>query len=115
MACGMRESGGRTWNRAKASGDFYALDKYVALAEQHNREILVPLAVTPQWASFRPDVRPGWQKAGFTAEPKDNGAETSRSGIAARQEYDKYYSPERNYEMLMRIYDWASAQTNTNR
>lgn len=33
--------------------------------------------------------------------------------VAARQEYEKYYSPESNYEMLMRIYEWATAQTNT--
>lgn len=26
---------------------------------------------------------------------------------AARQEYEKHYSPERNYEMLLRIYKWA--------
>jgi glycosyltransferase involved in cell wall biosynthesis len=31
--------------------------------------------------------------------------------IGARQEYEKYYSPERNYEMMMQIYDWAVTQT----
>jgi hypothetical protein len=33
--------------------------------------------------------------------------------VAARQEYEKHYSPEPNYETLMRIYEWAVAQTNT--
>jgi len=56
---------------SKGQWRFDTLDKYVALAEQHNTEILLPLAVTPQWASSRPDVRSGWQNAGFTAEPKD--------------------------------------------
>ena len=50
---------------------FDTLDKYVALAEQHNTEILLPLAVTPQWASARPEVKSGWQKPGLTAEPRE--------------------------------------------
>ena len=36
-----------TWN-------FSTLDKYVALAEAHNVEILLPLGLTPEWASARP-------------------------------------------------------------
>jgi glycosyltransferase involved in cell wall biosynthesis len=31
--------------------------------------------------------------------------------MAARREYEKCYSPECNYEMMMRIYGWATAQT----
>jgi glycosyltransferase involved in cell wall biosynthesis len=34
--------------------------------------------------------------------------------VAARQEYEKYYTPERNYEMLMQIYQWATTQKNSN-
>jgi len=30
--------------------------------------------------------------------------------VAARQEYEKSYTPERNYEMLMGIYEWAARQ-----
>jgi GH35 family endo-1,4-beta-xylanase len=56
---------------SKGQWRFDALDKYVAMAEQHNTEILLPLAVTPQWASARPDVKSGWQRPGFTAEPKN--------------------------------------------
>jgi hypothetical protein len=56
---------------SKGQWRFDALDKYVAMAEQHNTEILLPLATTPQWASARPDVKSGWQKPGFTAEPGD--------------------------------------------
>jgi hypothetical protein len=50
---------------------FYILDKHVAMAEEHNTEILLPLATTPQWASAHPDVQSGWQKPGFTSEPAD--------------------------------------------
>lgn len=30
--------------------------------------------------------------------------------VAARQEYEKNYTPERNYEALIRIYEWAARQ-----
>jgi hypothetical protein len=56
---------------SKGQWQFDTLDKYVTMAEQHNTEILLPLAVTPQWASARPNVKSGWQKPGFAAEPKD--------------------------------------------
>jgi GH35 family endo-1,4-beta-xylanase len=56
---------------SKGQWQFDTLDKYVTLAEQHNTQILLPLAVTPQWASARPNVKSGWQKPGFAAEPKD--------------------------------------------
>jgi hypothetical protein len=48
---------------------FDLLDKYLALAEAHHTEVLLPLAVTPQWASSQPDVKNGWQAAGLTAAP----------------------------------------------
>jgi GH35 family endo-1,4-beta-xylanase len=56
---------------SKGQWRFDTLDKYVTMAEQHNTEILLPLATTPQWASARPDVLSGWQKPGLTAEPAD--------------------------------------------
>ncbi len=54
---------------SKRQWQFDTLDKYVTM-EQHNTEILLPLAVTPQWASARPNLRSGWQKAGFRAGPR---------------------------------------------
>ncbi|MGB7731403.1 MAG: glycosyl hydrolase [Candidatus Acidiferrum sp.] len=50
---------------------FGTLDKYVAIAEQHKTEILLPLATTPQWASSLPSVKSGWQAPGLTAPPAD--------------------------------------------
>lgn len=41
---------------------FERLDNYVALAEQHGTGLLLPLAMTPQWAAARPRI---------TAEPRD--------------------------------------------
>src|ERR1700730_16550488 len=55
----------------KGEWHFDKLDKYVALAEQHNTEILLPLGTTPQWASALPNVKSGWQAPGFTAPPAD--------------------------------------------
>ena len=65
-ACGLARSGAE-----QGKWQFDTLDKYVTIAEQHNTKILLPLAVTPQWASARPNVKSGWQKPGFAAEPKD--------------------------------------------
>lgn len=56
---------------SKGQWRFDKLDKYVALAEQHNIEILLPLGTTPQWASSLPNVKSGWQAPGFTASPAD--------------------------------------------
>jgi endo-1,4-beta-mannosidase len=56
---------------SKGQWRFDLLDKYLTMAESHNTEVLLPLAVTPQWASAQPDVRSGWQQPGLTAEPKD--------------------------------------------
>ena len=56
---------------SKGHWQFDTLDKYVALAEQHHTQILLPLAVTPQWASSQPNKKSGWQKPGLTADPRD--------------------------------------------
>jgi GH35 family endo-1,4-beta-xylanase len=50
---------------------FDRLDKYVAMAEQHNTQVLLPLASTPQWASARPNSRFRSQRPGLAGEPKD--------------------------------------------
>jgi GH35 family endo-1,4-beta-xylanase len=55
----------------KGQWRFEGLDRYVALAQQHNTEILLPLALTPEWASAHPNVKSGSLPQGFTAEPKD--------------------------------------------
>jgi hypothetical protein len=55
----------------KGQWRFDVLDKYLALAEAHHTDVLLPLAVTPQWASEQPDVKSGWQQPGLTAAPKD--------------------------------------------
>jgi len=49
---------------------FGKLDAYVSLAEQHNTEILLPLGLSPEWASARPQERSVYQ-AGFAAEPQN--------------------------------------------
>lgn len=54
----------------KGEWHFETLDKYVALAEKHNVEILLPLALSPTWASARP-AEPSAYSPGFAAEPKD--------------------------------------------
>lgn len=41
----------------KGQWDFSKLDKYVAMAEQHGVEVLLPLGLTPQWASARPNEK----------------------------------------------------------
>lgn len=54
----------------KGRWHFEILDKYVALAEQHNVGILLPLGLTPQWASARPGEKSTYQP-GNAAEPRD--------------------------------------------
>lgn len=50
--------------------DFSKLDRYVALAAKHNVEVLLPLGLTPGWASARPaEVCPYGR--GCAAEPRD--------------------------------------------
>ena len=47
---------------------FDKLDSYVQLAQSHNVEILLPLGLSPTWASARP-TEPSAYKPGFAAEP----------------------------------------------
>lgn len=53
-------------NRGK--WDFTRLDRYVAMARLAGVEVLLPLAMTPRWASARPDERSPYQP-GNAAEP----------------------------------------------
>jgi hypothetical protein len=54
---------------SKGHWNFNGLDKAVNLAEQHDTQILLTLATTPQWASAHPDLKSGWQQPGLTSEP----------------------------------------------
>ena len=50
--------------------NFDGLDKYVSLASQHNTDILLPLGLSPRWASAR-SQEPSTYQPGFAAEPAD--------------------------------------------
>jgi hypothetical protein len=50
--------------------DFSILDKYVSFAEQHNVEILLPLAMSPNWASSRPEEKASYS-LGNAAPPRN--------------------------------------------
>ncbi len=52
----------------KGQWDFTRLDRYVAMAELTKVDILLPLAMTPRWASARPD-EPSAYQPGNVAEP----------------------------------------------
>jgi hypothetical protein len=56
---------------SKGHWQFDTLDKDVELAQQHDSDVLLTLAVTPKWASAHPDVKSGWQEPGLTSEPLD--------------------------------------------
>jgi hypothetical protein len=51
----------------KGDWHFGAVDKYVTAAQQHNVEPVLTLALSPTWASSRPNDPPN----GFPAEPKN--------------------------------------------
>src|SRR5258708_47721 len=52
----------------KGKWNFTTLDKYVAMADQHHVQILLPLALSPNWASARPS-EPCSNGPGAAAEP----------------------------------------------
>lgn len=54
----------------KGKWDFELLDKYVALAEAAGIDLLLPLGLTPTWASARPN-EPSLYRPGNAAEPLD--------------------------------------------
>ncbi|PTQ81041.1 glycosyl hydrolase family 39 [Nitrosospira multiformis] len=55
---------------SKGKWDFELLDKYVALAENAGVELLLPLGLSPAWASARP-TEPSNYRPGNAAEPSD--------------------------------------------
>jgi hypothetical protein len=50
---------------------FATLDRYVELAAAHHVEILLPLGLTPAWASARPAEKSVYKQTGVAAEPRD--------------------------------------------
>ena len=55
----------------KGQWSFALLDRYVSLAEEHKTELLLPLGLSPQWASKRP-LESSVYQPGNAAEPADN-------------------------------------------
>lgn len=49
---------------------FEALDRLVSLAEQNDVEVLLPLGLSPAWASARPGEPSAYKKPGWAAEPR---------------------------------------------
>lgn len=54
----------------KGKWDFANLDKYVSQAEQNRIDVLLPLGLSPTWASARPTEKSGYSP-GYAAEPRD--------------------------------------------
>lgn len=56
----------------KGEWNFKTLDKYLELAKKHQVEILLPLALSPKWASARPQEPSAYGSySGAAAEPKN--------------------------------------------
>lgn len=60
------------FNLEPRQGEWYfeTLDRYVALAEEHGTELLLPLGFSPAWASARPDEVSPFYPSGASAEPQ---------------------------------------------
>ena len=56
----------------KGQWRFQTLDAYLALAAAHGANVIVPLGLSPRWASARPN-EPSVYQPGFAAEPLDVG------------------------------------------
>ena len=54
----------------KGQWRFDTLDKYITLAAEHNVGLVLPLGLSPAWASARPNEKSVYQP-GFAAEPKN--------------------------------------------
>jgi hypothetical protein len=64
-----------TWSKlepTKDNWDFKLLDKYVAMAKLTNVEVILPLAMTPEWASSNPNNRSSYGR-GASFFPTDIG------------------------------------------
>jgi len=86
-----------TWAQlesAEGKWDFSQLDRYVGMAKQHDVEILLTLANTPQWAAARPNEPSGYQP-GNASEP--GNIEDWRNYVKAVGE--RYKGHIRSYEI----------------
>jgi hypothetical protein len=79
---------------ARGHWHFENLDRYVWSAEQHDANILLPLGLTPRWASARPN-EPSSYQPGNAAEPRD--IEDWRTYV--RTVAQRYKSRIHNYEI----------------
>lgn len=55
----------------KGKWTFQLLDAYAALAEKNNIELVLPLGLSPAWASARPAEPSAYKRPGFAAGPRD--------------------------------------------
>jgi glycosyl hydrolase family 39 (putative alpha-L-iduronidase) len=69
---------------AKGQWRFQTLDKYVAIASEHNVGLLLPLGLSPGWASARPQEKSTYQPGG-AAEPRDIEDWRTYVGTVARR------------------------------
>lgn len=84
----------------KGKWNFSNLDKYVALAEQHRVSLILPLALSPTWASARPSEKCSYQP-GNAAEPRN--IEDWRNYV--RTVATRYKGRIRTYELWNEIND----------
>jgi len=87
-----------TWSNLeprRGQWDFRKLDKYVALADQHNLDLVMTLGATPRWASTRPN-QDGPYGPGTGEPPRDLGDWDNY----VRQVATRYKGKIRYYEVL---------------
>lgn len=86
-----------SWSRLESypnQWDFSHLDKYVAMGKLTGVEMLLPLALSPGWASARPEEKSAYQ-LGNAAEPKEMKTWCSYVSAIAR----RYKGRIRQYEL----------------
>jgi hypothetical protein len=54
----------------KGRWNFATLDRYLALAQEHKTRVIVPLALSPRWATARPEEKSVYGP-GYAAEPRE--------------------------------------------
>ena len=95
--------------RIKGEWNFSRLDKYVELAGQHNVDVLLPLGLSPQWASARPNEKSPYS-AGNSAEPRDLEDWRNYVRIVARRYKGKIHHYELWNEVNMPMFYTGSQQ-----
>ncbi len=92
---------------SKGRWDFSRLDALVALAQQHNTDVILPLALTPQWASQRPD-EPSAYTPGAAAPPA-----RMQDWIDYVQAVASRYKGKIGYYEIWNEVNWTSTWTGT--